>query len=275
MKKAIVALFFILPFSLFSQNVQLFQQFNGHYDFTAFGNTMNATPNPCFLQPSTSADLNLGPTQTFLSAHMYWSAPWPDAVGGDYNVSLNGIPVTASRDFHLTAGTGINYFAAYADVTDIVAGFGNGTYTFTDLDVDLAATGACGNGTDFGGWSIYVIYEDPALLQNQISLFDGLEYISANNTTLNIQLTGIDVSSDIFSKIGFLAWEGDASIANGESLIIEGVLIDNPPLNPGNNAFNGTNTYTNSNTFYNMDLDYYSLVGIVLPGSTTIDIDIT
>src|SRR5690606_6658779 len=101
--------------------------------------------------------------------------------------------------------------------------------------------------SNFGGWAIYVIYEDPTLLLNQISLFDGLEGVFTLNDPINITLTNIDVTSDVLSKIGFLAWEGEESIAFEESLLINGVLIDNPPLNPGNNAFNGTNSYTGSN----------------------------
>src|SRR5690606_27455725 len=110
---------------------------------------------------------------------------------------------------------------------------------------------------------------------NQISLFDGLEGVFTLNDPINITLTNIDVTSDVLSKIGFLAWEGEESIAFEESLLINGVLIDNPPLNPGNNAFNGTNSYTGSNVNYNMDLDYYDLTGIVNPGDTTILIELT
>jgi len=271
MKKTLLALVLLLPFTVLSQNVQLFQQFNGQYDFTAVGNTLNASPNPCFIQANSSEDLNLGPTETFISAHLYWSGPGP----ADLNVRLNGAAVTASRQFSLTAGTGIQYFGAYADVSNIVALNGNGTYTFSDLNIDLAASGACNNGTDFAGWAMYIIFEDPALTQNQISLFDGLEFVSANNPSLDISLTNIEAASDDLSKIGFLAWEGDAGIANNETLLINGILIDNPPLNPGDNAFNGTNAYTNSAVNFNMDLDFYSLENIVQPGDTSILIQLT
>ncbi len=271
-------LVFLISFTAFSQPIAEFQQFNGQYDFTAVGNTLNASPNPCGLLASSSAELNLEPTQTLVSAHLYWAAPWTDGIGGDFNVTLNGTPVVASRDFHLStilSGFNLNFFGAYADVTAIVSATGNGTYTFSDLDVDMNATGACGNGTDFGGWAMYIIYEDPALLQNQISLFDGFEFVSSTNTTLDITLTGIDVASDELSKIGFLAWEGDATIANGESLLIEGALISDPPLNPADNAFNSTNSYTGSAESYNMDLDFYDLEGIITPGNTTIEINLT
>jgi hypothetical protein len=196
------------------------------------------------LLAESSADLMLQPSETIVSAHLYWSSPWIDAVGGDYDILLNGFSVTASRDFHLTAGNGTDYFSAYADVTNIVLATGNGTYTFSELDVNMPATGACNNGTNFGGWAMYVIYEDPALTLNQITLFDGLEFVSANNTNIDITLGPLDVASDNFSKIGFLAWEGDASNSVNETLVINGNLISDPPFNPADNAFNGTNSYT-------------------------------
>ncbi|MBG43658.1 MAG: hypothetical protein CL530_06785, partial [Aequorivita sp.] len=272
MKKLILLLTFVFPLFVFSQPVTLFQQFNGRYDFTAVGNTLNAQPNfngYCGQLLQSSASLSLTPGQTFVSAHLYWGS-----IGtGDFDVSLNGTPISAQRIFSHTFN-GQPYFSAYADVTSLVAATGNGTYTFADMDVQGLLSQYCG--TNFGGWAIYIIYEDPSLLLNQISLFDGLESVSANNNNLSITLTNIDVSSDILSKIGFLAWEGEAEIANGESLFINGTLISNA-LNPADNAFNGTNSYIGppGNTQnYNMDLDYYDLVGIVNPGDTTILIEL-
>ena len=274
MKKLLLLLVLLFTQMLmFAQPVDIYRQFNGRLDFTAIGNTLNEFPNNgpmgnCTLLPSSSATLNLTSGQTFVSAHLYWGS-----VGtGDFDVELNGIPVTAQRTFAHTFN-GNPYFAAYTEVTNIVAAAGNGSYTFSELDVSSVIGNYCG--TDFGGWAIYIIYSDPSLRLNQISLFDGLESVSAGNQNLDITLTNIDVTSDILSKIGFLAWEGEAELANMESLLINGILIDNPPLNPGDNAFNGTNTYTGSSVNYNMDLDFYDLVGIVQPGDVSVDIRLT
>ena len=160
-------------------------------------------------------------------------------------------------------------------MTSIIAAGGNGTYTFSELDLAAIIPAYCPGGTNFGGWAIYVIYEDPSLTLNQISLFDGLDYVSSGHETLEIVLTNIDIATDDLAKIGFLAWEGEAEIANNETLLINGILIDNPPLNPGNNAFNGTNSYTGSSELWNMDLDYYDLENIVMPGDTSITINLT
>ena len=77
------------------------------------------------------------------------------------------------------------------------------------------------------------------------------------------------------AKIGFLAWEGDSGIAVNETLRINGTPIGNPPLNPVNNAFNGTNSLTNSNVLYNMDLDVYPIQNNISIGDTSAQIQLT
>ena len=262
MKRFLLPFLIFLPFLVFSQQVVPITQhlqFNGRYDFTAFGNTLNIEENgafgQCTILTQSSADLQLDPGQTFLSAHLYWAG----SGNGDFNVKLNGTSITAQRTFNLTANSGLTYFSGYADVTNIVEQFGEGTYTFSDMDLNSVIGPYCPGGTNFGGWAIIVIYEDPSLNLNQITLFDGLDYVDATHNNINITLGPINAASDQAAKIGFLAWEGDAAIAVNESLRLNGVLIANPPLNPGNNAFNSTNSYTNSFDLYNMDLDYYNL----------------
>jgi gliding motility-associated-like protein len=91
---------------------------------------------------------------------------------------------------------------------------------------------------------------------------------------INITLDNLNVIDNIGSKIGFLAWEGDANIAVTESLKINNITVSNPPLNPATNAFNGTNSITNSNQLYNMDLDVYTLDNFVDIGDTTAQVSL-
>ena len=270
LKKILILIIFLLQVVLIAQPVDLFQQFNGRYDFTAFGNTLNIGENSCNILTSSSADFALQPGQTLVSAHLYWAG----SGSGDFDVELNGAPVTATRTFGLNFN-GLDFFSAYADVTNILAFGGNGVYTLSELDLTDVIPAYCGNSTEFGGWSVVVIYEEATLTLNQVTLFDGLEFVSSTNQTLEIVLGNIDVATEDLAKIGFLAWEGDAGLAVNETLLINGILIDNPPLNPGNNAFNGTNSYTNSNVLYNMDLDYYDIENVVNPGDTSITINLT
>jgi hypothetical protein len=270
--------FWFLPISLVAQEpIELFEQFNGQYDFTAFGNTLNLAENGggggCDILTESAADLTILPGQTIISAHLYWAG----SGSGDFNVTLTSglgnISVDSSRNFGATFN-GRDYFGAYANITGFIQSVGSGTYTLSNLDLTGIIDEYCGGGTNFGGWSVIVIYEDLTLPLNQISIFDGFDYVANSNPQINFTLTNLDIASSDFAKIGFQAWEGDAGISNNETLRINGTIMTNA-LNPGDNAFNGTNSYTNSSDLYNMDLDFYDVNGVVAAGDTDIDIQLT
>lgn len=282
-KHYLLAFFICLTAFATAQQIGQFQQYNGRFDYTAIGNTLNTEENggssTCEILTESSATLTLEPGQTVVAAALYWAG----SGDGDLNVTLNGTPITASRNFEVDflagSGTKFNYFAAYADVTTIVNANGNGTYTLSDLDLTDAIQAFCaingGNATNFGGWAMYVIYEDATLPLNQIILFDGLEGVFQTNPEINILLENLNVLDNTGAKIGFLAWEGDRNIAITETLSINGNILSNEPLNPANNQFNGTNTFTNSEVLFNMDLDFYNIENNIQPGDTTAAIQVT
>lgn len=270
-------IYFLLScfFTLVAQEITLYQQFNGRYDYLAIGNTLNLEENGvgtnCTIMTQNSAYLDLQPSQTIVAAYLYWAGSGT----GDFDVSLNNIPVSASRTFSNTLDATHTYFAAFADVTPLVLSMGETTYTVSDLDLTNVILDYCDNATNFGGWSIIIIYEDPNLTLNQVNVFDGLESVSANNSSLTIELTNLNVLDNTGAKIGFLAWEGDAFLAVNETLRINGNILSNPPLNPADNAFNGTNSFTNSNQLYNMDIDFYNIENNISPGDTSATIELT
>lgn len=282
MRNAILSLLGILLSNvLWAQEITQFQQFNGRFDYTAFGNTLNLVENavetPCEILTESSAQLNLQPGQTIQNALLYWAG----SGSGDFEVTFNGTPITASREFNFLfggAGSELPYFAAFADVTSIVSATGNGTYTLSDLDLIDDIQPYCqvngGNSTNFGGWAVYVIYEEATLPLNQIILFDGLEGVSGSNPEVNIVLENLNVLDNTGAKIGFLAWEGDSGIAVNETLSINGNVLSNP-LNPADNQFNGTNSFTNNPDFFNMDLDFYDIENNIQPGDETATIQVT
>ena len=160
-KKYLIGLLFLItPLLVSAQDVTLFEQFNGRYDFTAIGNTLNVGPNSCNILTKSSANLTLKANQDLVAARLYWAGsggtPF-DNNPGDYQVTLNGTNVNAERTF-LNDDIGIPYFGASADVTAIVLANGNGNYTLSNLDLTGNIGSYCGNGTDFGGWSIVVVY---------------------------------------------------------------------------------------------------------------------
>ncbi|MFP9113502.1 CARDB domain-containing protein [Flavobacterium sp. RHBU_3] len=283
MKKPIQYLLFIL-FSITCMQAQipvtLYEQFNGNYDFTFVGNTLNPSENnllgstPCTILTTSSADLNLGSGDTVMKAYLYWAGSGT----GDYDIKLNGTDITATRTFPVQAvntdGATRDYFSAWADVTSLVQTTGNGTYTVSDLDLTavVSQTLYCGIKTNFGGWAIVIVYENPTLPLNQLNLYDGLEYVPSE---INISLPSLNVIDNEGAKIGFLAWEGDSNLSVNETLRINGNVLSNPPLNPSNNAFNGTNSITGSNQLYNMDLDVYEIQNFIQIGDQTAEIQLT
>jgi gliding motility-associated-like protein len=279
---SIYCLFLAFSFPLFAQDITLFEQFNGRYDYLAIGNTLNPIENNgntfCTILESSEADLNLDENQNIVKAYLYWAGSGP----GDANVTLNGTEVIANNTYTVGYTTVDNneliYFSSYADITDLVLEHGNGSYNLSDLDINailLSEPGYCDNRTNFGGWAIYIIYEDVSLPLNQVSLFQGLQIINRNVGELEINLNNINVFDNQGAKIGFLAWEGDDALNFGESLAINGNIISNPPLNLADNAFNGTNTFTNSTQFYNGDLDVYSIENNISIGDTSASITMT
>ncbi|MBU2928989.1 gliding motility-associated C-terminal domain-containing protein [Winogradskyella psychrotolerans] len=255
-----------------AQDVSLFQQYNGRYDYTAIGNTMNTVENgtlgPCTILTSSSANLSLNSDQTIVAAYLYWAGTHT----GDFNISLNNIDITAERTFSDAIDSSRVFFAAFADVTSIVLDQGSTDYTISNFDLNAVIAPYCPSGTNFGGWAITVIYEDSNLPLNQLNVYDGLQSVPDN---LSISLDNLNVLDNENAKIGFVAWEGDRSIAVNEQLTINGNVISNYPLNPANNAFNGTNSFTGATDLYNMDIDVYNIQDNIAIGDTSATIALT
>lgn len=256
------------------QNVSLYEQFNGRYDFTFLGNTMNPLENTYQPSPSifttSSATLNLQPGDVVEKAYLYWAG----CGTGDFDVKLNGIDISAQRTFSNVLQTQYNFFSAFADITSQIQTTGNGIYTLSDLDVTSFINLHYQNKTNFAGWAIVVVYYNPTLPLNQLNVYDGLQAVSQVQNQLNITLSSLNVIDNNDAKIGFLAWEGDIGLSNNETLSINGNILSNA-LNPPTNAFNGTNTLTNSSDLYNMDLDIYNIQNNIAIGDTSADIQMT
>ena len=274
MQKSVLVLSVLMFFQAgtYGQDISLFEQFNGRYDYFAFGNTMNTVENGpgniCAILSSSSASLELLPNQNIISAYLYWAGSGL----GDFNVTLNDIDVFAERTFSDSLDASRVFFAAFTDVTNIVLSEGNGLYTLSNLDISDVISPYCPTGTNFAGWAIAVIYEDENLPLNQLNVYDGLQSVP---TELLIELDNLNVLDNDNAKIGFIAWEGDSALAVNEQLSINGNTIQNPPLNPANNAFNGTNSFSGATDLYNMDIDFYNIQNNINIGDTSATIQLT
>jgi len=278
-KNLLLVLLFVIPSLSSGQEIELFQQFNGRYDYLSFGNTLNLEENgggvTCDILTESSALFALDADQTIVAAYLYWAGSGT----GDFEVTFSGTNIIAERTFSYTLPvSGSVYFGASAEITNILTNNGNGNYLLSDLDLQEAIQPFCvingGNATNFGGWAVTVVYQDDDLPLNQVNLFDGFEAVSASNTQLDIELNNLNVLDNIGAKLGFLAWEGDLGIANNETLQINGNVLSND-LNPANNQFNGTNSFTNNSDFYNMDIDFYDIENNIAPGDESALVRIT
>ena len=267
----------ILLFSsaIFGQDISLFQQFNGRYDFVFVGNTLNPIENSFQDIPAvyttSSANLTLNSNDVIEKAYLYWAG----CGTGDFDVKLNGQTITPDRTFSLqrvVSNLVFDYFSAFKDVTAQVQATGNGIYTISDLDVSDFIELHALRSTNFAGWALIIVYKNPNLPLNQLNVYDGMQSVPDE---INITLNSLNVIDNVDAKIGFLAWEGDSGIAVNETLRINGNPIGNPPLNPIDNAFNGTNSFTNSSTLYNMDLDVYPIQNNINVGDTSAQIQLT
>lgn len=273
-RKLICFIAFLLNiYCVSGQDIGIFQQLNGRFDFTFIGNTMNTAENNSTLSyvtnTSSSATLALNPSDEIEKAYLYWAG----SGDSDLEVNLNSEVITPDRTFSYSRtfnGVEFTYFSAFKEVTSIIQNTGNGNYTLSNLDISLFEELHIQRRTNFAGWAIVVIYKNDTLPLNQINIYDGLEAVPEE---LSITLGNLNVVDNTNSKVGFLAWEGDSGLAT-EQFRFNNILLSNT-LNPSGNVFNGTNSFSGSNTLYNMDLDVYDIGNIVQIGDTTAEISLT
>jgi len=270
----LLLVFFFISRPIMGQDITLYQQFNGRYDFVFCGNTLNPLENSFQTTPevltTSSSNLTLNPNDEVEKAYLYWAGSGT----GDLDVQLNGQNITAERTFshqRIVSGNVFNYFSAFSEVTSLVQTTGNGLYTLSELDVSAFIEQHFTRKTNFAGWAIIVVYKNNALPLNQLNVYDGLQAVP---NEIDVTLNSLNVIDNQDAKIGFLAWEGDSGIAVNETLRINGNPISNPPLNPEDNAFNGTNSFTDSSDLYNMDLDVYNIQNNIQIGDTTAQIQL-
>ena len=271
----LLLVFFFISRPIMGQDITLYQQFNGRYDFVFCGNTLNPLENSFQTTPevltTSSSNLTLNLNDEVEKAYLYWAGSGT----GDLDVQLNGQNITAERTFshqRIVSGNVFNYFSAFSEVTSLVQTTGNGLYTLSELDVSAFIEQHFTRKTNFAGWAIIVVYKNNALPLNQLNVYDGLQAVP---NEIDVTLNSLNVIDNQDAKIGFLAWEGDSGIAVNETLRINGNPISNPPLNPEDNAFNGTNSFTDSSDLYNMDLDVYNIQNNIQIGDTTAQIQLT
>jgi len=132
-------------------------------------------------------------------------------------------------------------FSGFADVTDFVTAAG--TYTIADIPL---SEGKVSYGGNYGGWMMLVIYEDESkqLHYKNISVFNGLKYVNADNFIFDIDGFVTPINGAITASIAFFAGDGDPS-EGGVAKMRQGTSstygdVGGDASNPTDNLLNST-----------------------------------
>ena len=132
-------------------------------------------------------------------------------------------------------------YTGFADVTALVRAGGRGSYTVANVQ--------SGTGLDrFAGWSLVVVYRDPALPLRNLTVFDGLAAIQQGDPPLSIGVSGFKtpLGGPVRSSVGIVGYEGDRGSA-GDRLALNGQLLTDA-ANPATNVFNSSVSFEGTNT---------------------------
>jgi len=194
-----------------------------------------ATPN------SSTATLTIPAGAEVVFAGLYWGGRPPtdfdDTDQDDVDDFLSVlIDTPAPGGYEAVTGTQLDTtsvaWQGFADVTSLVNAAGSGEYTVADVAIGRAVGGATSN---YGGWALWVVYEDPSERWRNVSVFDGLVEIGP---TQDINLAGfVTPPSGNFSvAAGVTGYEGDRN-STGDQLRLNGTNLTDA-LTPANNFFN-------------------------------------
>src|SRR5262249_1943619 len=97
-----------------------------------------------------------------------------------------------------------------------------------------------------GGWAIAVVYSDSHLPTRDLTVFDGLRFVTAGGAPIDITLSGFLTPPDgpVSTRIGMVAYEGDLG-TTGDTASLDGRPLFNA-ANPQNNFFNSSISYRGS-----------------------------
>jgi uncharacterized repeat protein (TIGR01451 family) len=253
-----------------------FSRFVGNVNFVATGGSLrNNANNACNVANNSTAALAGVPAgSTILASYLYWGGS-----GGtvDANVTLNGNAIAAGRTFTTTfvnGGTNFPYFGGFANVTALVAG--NGNFTFSGLTVNTGSP-HCDSSAVVSGWGLIVIYQRAAENLRAINVYDGLQFFRGSSLTLTPD--GFRVpTSPIDGRVAIISWEGDPANStplNGfsEQMTFNGNALDDGINVAGSNPlvqpYDGTVNSIGVSTSYGVDVDTFTVNPFLAAGQTS------
>ncbi|WP_157499514.1 beta strand repeat-containing protein, partial [Flavobacterium beibuense] len=204
---------------------------------------------------------------TVVYAAMYWSATYrynsSSGSGSSTRVTnFNEVKLKLPGDANYTDITGTviydgfgsaslssnSPYVCYADITTLVAGLAdpNGTYTAANI---RATQGSLSGGVS-GGWTIFIVYENPNKPGKYVTSYDGFAGVNSGLGSIDVNYTGfttVPAPLPVRAKLMACALEGDRLIT-GDRLRFKDASETNYTnlsnnLNPSDNFFNSNITY--------------------------------
>lgn len=258
--------------------IALYKSYAGNVNFVGtqvslrpYSNT-DRTNGACYVYSSsttvTATLAGIPSGATILSAQLYWAGSGDP----DYNITFEGLPLSAPRARQFTSATiggGFDYFSGAVDVTTQVAAKRNGSYSFSGLTVDTGAPYCAAEGV-VGGFSLLVIYSLPSETFRVLNLYEGFQYVRYSSVTLS--LSNFKTPNPLGSATGRIAhitWEGDSTLsATDEDLLFNGVELYDA-INPRHNQFNSASNINGDSKSYGIDFDAYTVGSTILRGGQT------
>ncbi|MFI5252537.1 MAG: hypothetical protein ACHQQQ_08935 [Bacteroidota bacterium] len=258
--------------------ITLYQNYTGNVNFVVAGGSFRNKSNgvdPCSTTPISSYTVsNLPSDATVLAAYLYWVGDYSTDAGSnlaapDYNIRLDGNPITASRTFTLSfvyGGGTYPYFSGFANVTSYVQSKKNGTYTVDSLSTNTSSPHCAIEGV-VSGWAMLIVYQSAGETKHCINIYDGFNYFLNSSITFKPGNFYVPYSGKS-GKLVHFTWEGDSTISGPqEFLSFNGThLFD--AINPDGNQFNSISSALGGATTYGVDVDGYDVTAYLTPGDT-------
>jgi uncharacterized repeat protein (TIGR01451 family) len=263
--------------------------FAGTHNYVVTGGSLRTQSNDgnaCAVGTTSTATLSGIPAgSTILAAYLYWggSGPTPDnsvTFGPSGNTATISPQQTFTDNFAVPGSYDFDFFGGFRDVTSQVAG--NGSYTFGNLSVATTNnyngsqySNYCANATVVAGWSLVVVYSNPAERYRYTRVYDGLRYFRGSSVTTT--QSGFRVPDLVDGKVTVVTWEGDPDATTStsldgynEELSFDGNQLRNIGCDGNNNTYNSTigTPSSCSSTTYGVDVDTYSVTPFLHAGQT-------
>jgi Domain of unknown function DUF11 len=255
----------------------------GPVDFTGTGGTLRAASNgsdACSVVGSDSSPLTGVPAgSSVVAAYLYWAGSysnnfWSTRTTPDPDILFDGQPLTADRMFTEVfnyGGTDYDFFSGFKDVSAQVTAKGNGSYTFSGLEVNEEYP-HCGVQAVVAGWSLVVVYSTPGDPNRIVNIYDGFQYYRGGEISLNM-MNFLIADNDISGQASHITWEGDSENSGTTGGYSENMLFNGNSLtdlyNPLNNQFNSTINILGSSSEWGVDFDIYDISPYLNAGDTS------